>query len=610
MVCFLYFCFNGFAQIERVEPPNWWTGMKNNRLQLMVYGENIGKLQPHIKYEGVKIEKIHQAESDNYLFIDLVINANTKAGNFDISFSEGDKEITTYTYSIKNRRSKAADIQGFDASDVIYLITPDRFANGDPANDNSDDLREKNIDRKNDYARHGGDIRGIINHLDYLHGMGFTAVWLNPLLENDMSRSSYHGYATTDYYKIDPRFGTLEDYKELVDKAKAKGIKVVMDIIVNHCGREHWWMNDFPFKDWLNYQDSNEAVITNHRRTTQQDIYASQADLELMTKGWFVSQMPDLNQKNPFMATYLIQNSIWWIETLGLGGIRQDTYPYAFKNFLKEWTCQIMDEYPNFSIVGEEWSHNPLRVAYWQQGNHNNDGYESCLKSTMDFPMQKNLVEALKEDEKWGQGLIKLYEGLANDFAYADPQNLLIFGDNHDMSRIFTQLDEDIELTKIALTYLLTIRGIPQIYYGTEILMDDSAKPGDHGLIRTDFPGGWTGDKVNGFTGEGLSKDQKEMQVFMQKLMKWRKKNPVIHHGKTLHFTPHDGTYVYFRYDDSKKVMIIINKNDYAAKLGLNRFDEILDRDNRLVNILSGAEHNIYDALSVHAKSASVFEVK
>ncbi|MCL4161484.1 UNVERIFIED_CONTAM: hypothetical protein GTU68_050163, partial [Idotea baltica] len=483
--------------ISKVEPLNWWVGFKNQSLQLLVHHPNISDRTPEIYYQGVSIDKVNRADSPNYLFLDLIISETTKAGKFNIVFKQENKVDLIHTYELKSREKPSQDFIGFNSSDAIYLITPDRFSNGNPDNDVVETLNEKTIDRNDDYARHGGDIKGIINHLNYIEKLGFTAVWPCPLLTNDMYQGSYHGYAITDYYEVDPRFGTLDEYKEMSSKLSEKGMKLIMDQVANHCGLEHWWMKDLPFKDWINHQAYYEENFD--KRTTNQDTYASGIDKENMSVGWFVSAMPDLNQRNPYMAKYTIQNSIWWIETANLGGIRQDTYPYPDKEFMSRWAGEIMDEYPNFSIVGEEWSYNPLLVGYWQDGANNRDGYKSNLKSTMDFPMQNSIVQALNEQESWDTGLVKIYQGLANDFHYAKPKDIMIFPDNHDMSRIFTQLHGNIINTKMALSYLLTLPRIPQIYYGTEILMHDFDKPGDHGLIRTDFPGGWVGDKVNAF---------------------------------------------------------------------------------------------------------------
>ena len=581
----------GFSQIERMEPPNWWVGLKNTELQLLVKQDKISEAQPEISYQGVTIKKVSKGESPNYLFIDLNIAESTKAGTFNIVFKLKSGKSITQSYELKSREKPSNDYVGFDSSDVIYLITPDRFANGNTSNDKFSNLKEKTINRNDDYGRHGGDLKGITNHLDYIDEMGFTAIWPCPVLTNDMPQSSYHGYAMTDFYQVDPRFGTLSDYRELADKARERGIKLIMDQVANHCGSEHWWMKDLPFKDWVNYQNEfkskGKLKTSNHRRTSNQDSYASQYDKELLSNGWFVSAMPDLNQKNPFMAKYIIQNSIWWVETLGLGGIRQDTYPYPDKAFMANWAGAIMNEYPNFSIVGEEWSYNPLLIGYWQTGANNRDGYESNLRSTMDFAMQRWIIEAMTEDEQWDKGLVKIYEGLANDFHYASPKDIMIFPDNHDMSRIFTQLNENITDTKTALSYLLVLPRIPQIYYGTEILMNDTAKPGDHGLIRTDFPGGWEGDAVNAFTGEGLSEDQKEMQTYLKKLLNYRKDSKAIHQGKTIHFAPDDGVYVLFRVLDDETVVHIINKNNEPVELDLSRYQELNLKGKEVRNIIS-----------------------
>ncbi len=608
------------SYLERVEPPNWWIGFKDNSLQLLVNHENIGEYKPEINYQGVSISNVNRARSLNYLFIDLKIDENTKAGKFDIVFKNENDEEKTHTYELKDRIKPSDDYLGFDSSDVIYLITPDRFANGDESNDIVDGLKETKIDRENDYARHGGDIKGITDHLDYILEMGFTSIWPTPLLINDMPRSSYHGYAMTDFYEVDPRFGTLDEYIDLSQKAKEKGIKLIMDQVANHCGLEHWWMKDLPFDDWVNNQKNYEDNIdnwnwesnigSNHRRTSNQDIYASIKDNEEMTDGWFVSGMPDLNQRNPYMAKYIIQNSLWWIQTLDLGGIRQDTYPYSDKNFMSEWAGTIMNEYPNFSIVGEEWTLNPLLVAYWQIGNNNLDGYESNLKSPMDFPMQRNIVEGLTEEESWDKGLVKMYEGLANDFIYPNPKDIMIFPDNHDMSRIYTQLSEDLTTTKMAVGYILALPRIPQIYYGTEVLISDSANPGDHGLIRTDFPGGWPGDKINGFTGEGLSDDQKDMQSFLKKVLNYRKDSKAIHEGKTIHFAPFEDTYILFRVLKDEIVVVMINKNESPVTIDLKRHAEIGLEGRTLRNIVTDESFVWDDSITFENKGITILTTK
>lgn len=607
------------ADIERVEPPNWWVGFEQQELQLLVKHSNIGSSKASISYPGISFVKQHQAKSRNYLFLDISIDDSAPAGKFNIVFITEDGSELKHTYELKSREKAAEEYMGFNSSDVVYLITPDRYANANPNNDIFENLNERAINRKDDYARHGGDIEGITNSLGYIADMGFTAVWSSPLLTNDMPGQSYHGYAMTNFYEVDPRFGTLEEYRTLADEGRKRGIKIIMDQVANHCGLEHLWMKDLPFDDWVNDQENYEKNIenwnwkttrtSNHRRTSNQDLYASKIDKKWMSDGWFVSAMPDLNQRNPFMATYITQNSIWWIETLGLGGIRQDTYPYPDKDFMSNWAGAIMKEYPNFTIVGEEWSYNPLLIAYWQDGNQNQDGYDSNLRSSMDFAMQQTVVDALNEEETWGTGLVKMYEGLANDFAYPRPMDIMVFPDNHDMSRIFTQLKGDIPKTKMALAYYLMMPRTPQIYYGTEILMEDFKKPGDHGLIRTDFPGGWQGDKVNAFTGEGLNKDQKDMQSFLKTLLNYRKSSKAMQEGATKHFAPKDGIYTLFRMDGDEIVAIILNKSKVNS-VATERFKEMGLNGKKVKNVISGKLSNWQESININSNGVTIFTTK
>ncbi|MEF3077781.1 glycoside hydrolase family 13 protein [Winogradskyella poriferorum] len=609
-----------FNDVEKIEPPFWWTGFKNKSLQLLVKHPDIGKFIPEVDSGDVSLVKFHKAESPNYLFLDLEIAEGAKPNKFNIIFRENDSIGLVQTYELKAREKSAEDYVGFNSSDAIYLITPDRFANANPDNDEVEGLLQQGIDRTDGYKRHGGDIQGITEHLDYIDEMGFTAVWPCPILINDMPSGSYHGYAMTDFYKVDPRFGTLNEYKNLANQLHNRDMKLIMDQVANHCGLEHWWMKDLPFKDWVNYQEHYEqnkdnwdwktTKMSNHRRTTNQDPYASEADYEGMSKGWFVPSMPDLNQKNPFMAKYIIQNSIWWVEVLGLDGIRQDTYPYPDKDFMSDWAGAIMTEYPNFSIVGEEWSLNPLLIAYWQEGHENTDGYDSNLTSSMDFAMQAKLVEALNEGEAWNSGLVKIYEALANDFAYTAPEKIMAFPDNHDMSRIFTQLKGNATNTKMALSYLLMLPRIPQIYYGTEILMDDFDKPGDHGLIRTDFPGGWQGDTVNAFTGEGLTEAQKNMQYFLKKVLNYRKSSEAIHRGKTKHFAPFQGTYFLYRSNSDETVVHIMNKNDEPIEIDLKYHEEMGLKGKTLKNIITGETLTWDDSIKLNEKGSYIYSTK
>lgn len=597
------------AQIKRVEPLNWFIGMKHPRVQLMVEGPGIGKTKPELRYPGVRIEQVIPADSENYLFIDLLIQPGARAGTLPIVFHYENQRKDTLRYRLLARQGDPRGLKGFQSTDVVYLIMPDRFANGDASNDVVAGMKENQVRRNFPGGRHGGDLRGIIEHLDYIKDMGFTAIWCTPLLENNMAGYSYHGYSITDHYRVDPRYGTMEDYRELAKKAREKGIKLIFDEVLNHCGSEHRWMKDLPMKNWINKSDSFQ--ITTHRRTTNQDPYASLYDKDLMTRGWFDKTMPDMNSENPLVANYLIQRSIWFTETLQLGGIRQDTYGYSNKEFLRQWSCRMMQEYPNFSMVGEEWSYNPLIESYWQQGKKNSDGYVSCLNTVMDFPLQQALISGIREQEiPWtSTGLTRLYEALANDFAYANPNQMLLFGDNHDMDRLFTQLNEDTALMKMAITYLLTMRGIPQFLYGTEILASNSRHPNDHGHIRIDFPGGWAGDSVNAFTGKGLTPAQQNMQQFMRQMLHWREQHPAITSGKTLHFAPFDGMYIYFRYLPEDTLMVVMNRNEKEMRLDTRRFAEILPRQGIATPLFSKEKIPLNQPLSLPPKTAVVFEI-
>ena len=594
--------------IDRVEPPNWWVGMKKQDVQLMVYGKDIKDLNPVLESETVTIERVIKVENPNYLFINLKISEKATPGIYPIKFYRGRKLLKTWNYQIDRKERKSEEVVGFDASDVMYLITPDRFANGDPTNDEYDDMPDKlNMDYK--FGRHGGDIRGMVDHLDYINKMGFTAIWLNPIIENDMLKDSYHGYAATDFYKIDRRFGTNEEYRQFCQQAEDKGIKIIMDMIMNHCGSEHWFVKDPPTSDWINYQDN--YVQTSHIRNVIQDIHASEYDKKAFSDGWFVETMPDLNQRNDLMATYLIQNTLWWIEYSGVSGIRMDTYPYPDKHFMADWTCAVLEEYPNVNIVGEEWTTNPAIVSYWQKGKVNHDGYTSCLPSVMDFPLQNALKQGLIQEEKnYGSGLIETYKAVTMDFLYADPYNLVIFPDNHDMDRFFTQVEGDYDLFKMGMIFIATMRGVPQVYYGTEILMENDDFPGDHGIIRTDFPGGWPNDEVNAFTGEGLTTLQKDAQGFTRKLMNWRKTSQAVHHGELIHFAPENGTFVYFRMSGENKVMVVLNKNNFVVELTTARFAECLQGTQKAAEVMSGNVVDISEKITLEPKRAYVFELK
>jgi neopullulanase len=601
-------CYDVPAQSspERVEPPFWWIGMKNQELQLLVYAKDVSQTTPVMDYPGVSIARVTQVASPNYLFIYLTVSPDAKAGTAQIRFLRNKKVAYAYAYQFRQREGGSASRKGFNSSDVIYLITPDRFANGDQSNDNIPSLKE-GVNRSNPDGRHGGDLKGVMDHLDYFKGLGVTALWLNPVQENNQPKYSYHGYSITDFYKVDERFGTNEDYRRLSAAARKDGIKIIMDVIPNHCGSEHWWMKDLPTSDWVNFQ--GKPSYTNHRRTAIQDIHGSHDDYVNMVDGWFVDTMPDLNQRNPMFSDYLIQNAIWWTEYADLGGLRVDTYPYPDPAFSAEFTRRIMEEYPNYNIVGEEMSFNPAIVSYWQRGKTNHDGYRSYLPSLMDFPLHGAVIEGLKEQESWFQGLIKPYEMLANDFLYAHPEDLVIFSDNHDVARFYSQIGEDLDLYKMGMTYFLTTRGIPQIFYGTEIIMTSPIERND-GLIRSDFPGGWPGDATNGFTGEGTTEKQAEAQRFVKRLLTWRKGADVIHNGRLMHFAPQNGMYVYFRYNESRKVMVILNKNRENQSLGTSRFREMLEGVKGGVDVIQDKQVSVGESISVPARSAMIIELQ
>jgi len=602
LVILLLICSISYSQqIERIEPPFWWEGFKNTSLQLLVYGENISSFDFNIKSEIVELISVEKAENPNYIFLNLEVNDKGRSGDFEIDY--GGNSIK---YNIHKKELDSDMHTGFDASDVLCLITPDRFINGDYSNDDHPDMLEKAS--RGPWGRHGGDLKGINDNLNYLIDLGYTAIWLNPILENNMVKSSYHGYSTTDYYKVDPRFGTNEEFKNLTKKADRMGVKMVMDIIPNHSGSEHWFVKDPPFSNWLNFNNSYSQ--TTHRRETVQDIHASEYDKKNFVDGWFVETMPDLNQNNKFMSKYLIQNSIWWIEYSGIKGYRVDTYPYSDKDFMSDWTYEIMNEYPRFNIVGEEWSDTPIVTSYWQAGKVNHDGYVSYLPSLMDFPLQINFAEALNDEITWGNGFVKPYRTLASDFLYGDPYNLVVFPDNHDMTRFLTQVNNDLNLFKMGLVFYTTVRGIPQFYYGTEVLMNSNDNPRSHDVIRSEFPGGWNDHEVSALTGKGLTNDQIEFQNFFKKLLNWRKNNKVVHQGKFIHFTPkeQEEIYSYFRILGDKMVWTIFNRKDEAQSINLDKYQEVLKGKSKGYDVIDEKSIDL-NTLKISPKSALIIEI-
>lgn len=595
------------VELKHVEPSHWWVNMTNQELQLLLHGEHIAQYQVVLSDPEIKVLKVHKTDNPNYLFVDLDLSKKQAATDFDIELWQGKRQVSRYNYQLQERQSGSKQRQGFSAKDVIYLITPDRFVNGDSSNDQVASMKE-GIQRQLPGGRHGGDIQGVIDSLEYIADMGFSQIWLNPVLENDMASYSYHGYSTTDYYQVDPRYGSNELYLSLSEQAKAKGIGLIKDIILNHIGSEHWWMKDLPAKDWIN----NEAkfIGTTHLREALHDPYATTQDKVGFTDGWFVPTMPDLNQRNPLLAKYLIQNSIWWVEYAGLSGIRLDTYSYPDKAFLADWNNALLAEYPKLNIVGEEWTLNPAITAYWQKGSKRYDDYDSQLPSVFDFSLQDAIVQSLTQDEKWNTGWIKTYTSLANDFLYGDPYNLVIFPDNHDMTRIYNQLNEDPALTKMALAFYATTRGIPQIYYGTEILMSGVE---DHGVIRSDFPGGWSGDKANAFTQQGLTAEQIDTQNYLKQLLNWRKTSAAITSGKLVHYNRFEQIYSYFRIapGQDEMVLVLLNKANKVQQVDLSRFKQVLKGKNYIAkDVLTGQQFKLGNAVDAKAKAATILELK
>ncbi|WP_304155645.1 glycoside hydrolase family 13 protein [Phocaeicola plebeius] len=586
-------------EIKKVAPSFWWAGMKNPELQILLYGEELALSDVSVFGEGIYLKETVRQDNPNYLLLYLDLS-EAKAQTFQILLKNGKKKLQI-PYELKSRVRRGEDVKGFTSEDVLYLIMPDRFANGNLENDVVDGMREKKIDRADSFARHGGDIQGISSHLDYIADLGVTAIWLNPTQENDMESGSYHGYAITDYYQIDRRFGSNEDFCALVEKAHEKNLKVVMDMIFNHCGSENYLFKDKPSKDWFNYRSN--YVQTSFKTASVMDIHASAFEKKIATDGWFTSVMPDFNQRNRHVARYLIQSSIWWIEYAGINGIRQDTHPYADFDFMSQWCKEVLDEYPYFNIVGETWLNSNVLVSYWQKDSKLAAPQNSNLPTVMDFPLQALMNQAFDEETgEWGGGLYKLYDYQTQDLVYANPMNLLTFLDNHDTSR-FAQTDEmakNLKRYKQAMVFLLTTRGIPQIYYGTEILMIGDKGKGD-GDLRKDFPGGWQGDTRNCFAKNGRTALENEAFEFTRQLLNWRKGNQVIGKGSLKHYSIQNGVYVYRREFNGKSVVVILNGTEDSKELDLTPYQEILPKQTA-TDVLTGKNVNLSGKLHLNGR--------
>lgn len=591
--------------INHVNPTFWWTGMKNKNLQIMIHGKDIANAHIKVSYPGVKFERKVTVSNPDYVFLYLDITKKTKPGKMPIVFTKNGKKYT-YEYQLRKQKPRKGRYQGFSSSDVIYMMMPDRFANGNPSNDNVKGMLDK-ANLKNPSGRHGGDIKGIEDHLNYIKNLGATAIWITPLVENNMPSDSYHGYAATNLYKIDPRFGTNQDYVNLVKEAHKKGLKIIMDEVFNHVGSYHWWMKDLPSKNWVhNYKKYGQ---TNYRMATMSDPHASKYDKNKMEKGWFVKAMPDLNQSNPLLATYLIQNSIWWIEYAGIDGIRMDTYPYNNKWFMARWNEAVKRQFPHFNIMGEVWTPYVGLAAYWQQNNHNRDGYNSHLPSLEDYPLWFAITDAFTQKFGFNTGVSKIYYTLSQDFLYSDPDDNVIFLDDQDTDRFASVVKGNKDLFKMGMTFLLTTRGIPVIYYGDEIMMKGTKKVTD-GNVRKDFPGGWPGDKHDAFKKSGRNPLQNEIFDYTRKLANFRDNNPVFAKGRLVQFVPQNDVYVYFRFNKKKTIMVVMNFNKKEYKLNTARFSNRMEGFSKAQNIMTGKTLHNLKTFKLPAQTAWVLELE
>lgn len=598
-------CVLHAQSIERVKPISWWVGMHNPDLQLMVYGPDIASRDLQINYAGITVKEVHRVENPNYLFVDLHIAPTTNPGSVPMVFTAQDQADIQYEYPLLARDSQQVKAQGITSDDFIYLIMPDRFANGDESNDVVAGMRQTTLERDSMYYRHGGDLQGIIDRLDYLQDLGVTAVWLNPVLTNDMEEASYHGYAATEFYEIDPRLGTNELYKKLADELHKRGMKLIKDLVHNHVGLRHWTMLDEPYTDWVHQWD--EYTNTTYKDQVLFDPYASEADRKQMSDGWFVPTMPDLNHEHNFMRNYITQSHIWWVEYVGVDGFRLDTYAYNDLDYMAEWGGLLKAEYPDITFFGETWVHGVVNQAVYTQGSTINQGYDSQMPGVTDFQTHYAIVRALNEPFGWTEGVNVLYSVIANDFVYEDPLRNVVFLDNHDKSRFLSEVGEDLTKYKSGLAWLFTTRGIPQLYYGSEIAMKNFSDP--DGKVREDFPGGWPTDTVDKFTEEGRSDLENEVFDYIRTLANYRKENAVLRTGKLMQFVPEDAVYVYFRYDDDKTVMVIMNTNEYEAAVKSARFVERIQGATHAKDIISGEIVSIADSVSLGPKSTLVLEL-
>ena len=600
------------TQIQRVDPTNWWVGMKNPNLQLLVYGPNAGSLTYSINYPGVRLVKSHTVENKNYAFLDLTIAPSAKAGTLQLVGKGGGQTVTrAYELKARDRQPKG---QGLTSADFIYLLMPDRFSGGDPTNDKFADMADKEADRNSPFLRHGGDLKGVENHLDYLKELGVTALWMTPVVENNQPqtneggamRSAYHGYGFTDHYTVDKRLGGNQAYKELNKKVHAMGMRVVQDAVYNHVGINHWFLKDMPMKDWLHQWPTYTNTSYKYQPIT--DPHSSAIDRKVTLDGWFVPFLPDLNQSNPFVANYLIQNAIWSVEEFAVDAWRIDTYMYNDQPFMNRCNAALQAEYPKMFTFGESWVNNTVDQAYYTR-NKINFPFKSNQTGGLDFVLYSAINAALNESEGWDNGANRVQQVLAQDAVYEDPMKLVTFLDNHDTDRFLSVIGDNIDRYKMGLTWLLTTRGIPHIYYGTEILMKNFKNPSD-AEVRRDFPGGFEGDKDNKFTATGRNKAENDAFNFVKTLANYRKNTPALHSGKLMQYLPQNGTYVYFRYNDKGTVMVATNQTDKPIVLDMARFSERTAGFTSAKNVLTGDVTTDLKTIQLPAKTALVLELQ
>lgn len=595
-----------FSQYAKLYPTNWYTGMKWNKVQVLVRGEYDGfsKEKVRINYPGVSLTKVTTFENGKYLALDLTITATAKPGSVVVEFLDGNK-VHAVAWPLKPRRDGRSKnfAQGVTSSDFIYFLMPDRFSNGDEGNDRIAGLRDQSLNRDSIFHRHGGDLQGVINHLDYLQNLGVTALWMTPVVENDMPNRTEHGYAFTDHYRIESRFGGEAAYKKLSDALHQRGMKLIQDAVYNHLGSYHFIVKDAPAKDWLHQWPS--FTQTSYKDQPIFDPYGAKSDAKKTADGWFTREMPDLNQHNPFVANFLIQHALWSVEEFGVDGWRIDTYLYNDLPFMNRCNKALTDEYPNMTMFGEVWVHGVINQAYFGE-NKMDVPFKSNLQGLVDFQtLLYGIQPALNQPFGWTEGVNKLYTTLSNDLVYKDPMRNVIFLDNHDMTRFFSTVNEDVAKHKMGLGWLFTCRGIPQLYYGTEVLMKGVANP--DGWVRLDFPGGWRGDKKNAFTGEGLTETEKEVQQYTRTLANFRKGSTALKTGKFMQYLPVDGLYVYFRYDAGQTIMCIMNTSDTEKKIEMSDYTERTKGFGKGRDVVTGAV--LTGSFTIPAKKITILEL-